>query len=981
MRFCLAVVAVILPDVAHGAAGLSFDLDRDSGDLTRLDSEIGGRRERWLGGPVSLRIRNEVTGVAAAPGTATTTREADAAVVRRDCRALSLRFDERWTPGRNRLTWDLEFSGDAARVGHEVTLEFPLLKPDRNVFTPTERGVMSVAAYPDYTPAPYAGVGYGSGRTYVLPLVSVLGPESDSALTIALPADTDIPALQVEWTAGKTLRLRLAHRAMGGGKPSHLRLLFYAHLADYRCALKAYSDDFPRYFEPGLPRGPYEGAFWYHHIHDHPDFGEMERQDVRFIWSSFWFTYLGEYLPPESEWFPYTYARMWALHQKMTDAEIQAFIREQHEHHIGVFAYFNVTEYGGLGGERGDSAAADRVLRGPLADALVKDQSGQPIGSWEGAMAVNPGRRTSLFPVLQEQLRRHLTRLPELDGFCIDRLDWASAYDWGHSDGETMVGDRAAENLASPVAEAVQEVCRQAHEAGKRVYVNQFYRIEVLRDVDGYCHECDYVRGLGYLSPFRPASAWHQQKPYQDDLLQFEAQLKERLQFALFPQMIAHEFPISQQGANAKAADLLETYAPLFSPLHGPRQALLPHCVAVTGPNEANLFVNQDRRTGSSLSYVAPVTSRVRFRSRGGGPSETVTLTLRVPDAAELKWATVYSADGPPYPAGVGARPGGVTVTLTRHCTASMVVIGKGAAPNLAPAATPPLGDHSAPALSPALGEIKAVTLKLVGTHVGAAGTLSVFLDGRKLGEATNGVSLLNVGPALPETAPEVRLATGDEGTWFAVERAQLVAKQADGKGYYVADWTPDSGEAAGTPSDTRLRLRWCAPRELPVVTARFDGRDTTTAGGWPRKYGSLAAWIPDVTPAGPQKGYSLDLGHGQSCLWAPASDDPRVPEASSGPRRSTCWFADQTVSFAVTPPHAKPYRLAVYVLDWDRNKRAMEVALSGDLGALDAQQATIEETDRGVYLKWTVTGPVTVEVRKTAGYNAVISGVFVDPA
>ena len=171
--------------------------------------------------------------------------------------------------------------------------------------------------------------------------------------------------------------------------------------------------------------------------------------------------------------------------------------------------------------------------------------------------------------------------------------------------------------------------------------------------------------------------------------------------------------------------------------------------------------------------------------------------------------------------------------------------------------------------------------------------------------------------------------------------------------------------------------MRWT----VPVVSARFDGRDTTTAGAWPLKYGSLAAWLPKVTPVSPQKGYSLELRHGQPFLWAPTSNDPRVPEAPAGPRRSTCWFADQTVSLAVTPPDTRPYRLALYLLDWDRNKRAMEVALTGELGALDAQQATIEETDRGVYLRWTVTGPITIEVRKTAGYNAVISGVFVDPA
>ena len=93
---------------------------------------------------------------------------------------------------------------------------------------------------------------------------------------------------------------------------------------------------------------------------------------------------------------------------------------------------------------------------------------------------MNARRDCSLFPALAEQLHRHVTRLPQLDGFIIDRLDWANGIDYGHDDGMTMIGKRPVENMAGPVAEGVAEVCRQAHAAGWRVYVNQFWRVEVL---------------------------------------------------------------------------------------------------------------------------------------------------------------------------------------------------------------------------------------------------------------------------------------------------------------------------------------------------------------------------------------------------------------------------------------------------------------------------------------------------------------------
>ena len=146
-----------------------------------------------------------------------------------------------------------------------------------------------------------------------------------------------------------------------------------------------------------------------------------------------------------------------------------------------------------------------------------------------------------------------------------------------------MIANRPVQAMVGPVAEGIAEVCRQAHAAGWRVYVNHNWRIEVLRDNDGYCDESDHVRGLHYVSAFRPASAWNHQIRYDGDLLPFEAQLKRRLQFAVFPQMIAHKFPISQQDPNPNAADLLELYAPLFSMLAGKEQVLSPHCVSVSG--------------------------------------------------------------------------------------------------------------------------------------------------------------------------------------------------------------------------------------------------------------------------------------------------------------------------------------------------------------------------------------------------------------
>ena len=83
-----------------------------------------------------------------------------------------------------------------------------------------------------------------------------------------------------------------------------------------------------------------------------------------------------------------------------------------------------------------------------------------------------------------------------------------------------------------------------------------------------------------------------------------------------------------------------------------------------------------------------------------------------------------------------------------------------------------------------------------------------------------------------------------------------------------------------------------------------------------------------------------------------------------------------------VGAPTGRTYRLTVYVMDYDNGKRGMQLTVkSRDGRVYDRQNTTVAETNQGVYFSWEVTGPATIRARKTAGYNAAVSGVFVDAA
>ena len=806
-----------------GSGELRIGVDAGTGLPASLVSDIGGNEREWMLGASSLAVRAVVPGKREAVSAAEIRREGEDIHVSSELAELGIRLSHRLTVAGPKAVWEMTFSGETGRTEHEVRLDLPVLFPGARIFTPSQYGIMDVDAYPDFKPVAYATYGWTDGQAYVLPLVSVMDPESDSALTLALPADDNIPHLQVSWSGARMLSLRMGRRGMGGGRPTVLRLLAYAHPADYRSALKAYADDFPAYFQPPLPRGPYEGAFWYHHIHAHPEFEEMARQHVRFIWTSFWFTHMGEFLPETTEWYPYTYAKEWEFGEKMSDDRINAFIRDMHDHGIGTYAYFNVTEFGGHGGKEGDSEESDRLLEEALGEALVRTAEDGILPTWQGCKVMNPGRGTPFWPVLAEQARRHIERMPEFEGFMVDRLDWASKFDYSRDDGLSMDGDRPVENLAVPVSEALTELARQAHEAGKRVFVNQFWRVELLRDSDGICHENDYLPALAYLAPMKPASAWHERTDYQGDLLQFEAQMKRRLHWALFPQLISHEFPVCQQAPNPKAADLSELFADLFEPMIGKEQVLVPHCVEATGPNNANLF-----RSGSGF-YAVPVTSRVRFLCRPPHAMETVELTLRVPDAERLEWAHIYSVDTAPYRAAVETGRGTARVRLTEHGTSSMAVIGRGQEPPLMDAGAErlsgirerlfPAKPRPEAAVKPEIGDVSTLQLQIRYVQVGATcpkAVTVVTMDGRKVGEIRSSQTSFGLeipAEGLPEKPPVIGLEPGDEGTWTFPESVVLIARTRDGRAFRVASWeTADLCGAAGL-SGMLLPLSWRVPR------------------------------------------------------------------------------------------------------------------------------------------------------------------------
>ena len=368
----------------------------------------------------------------------------------------------------------------------------------------------------------------------------------------------------------------------------------------------------------------------------------MARQHVRYIWSSFWFTHLGEYLPDAPEWEPYTYAKWWKLAQTMNDEKIRAFVRTMHERGIGTYAYFNVTEYGGAGGKTGDTAEAAQdpprtVCRCP--GQRCRGQRHPDVGRrhghepWQPVFAVAAAWRTKSAATS--------SRLPEIDGFVIDRLDWASVFDYAHDDGLSMIGERPVENLAVPVSEAVHRVAELVARRGqtrvrqpvlsRRGAPRRGWRLPRKRLSPG--------PGLPDAAASRVSLAPSQ------TVLRGPAGVRGPTQTA------APMGPVPADD-RASVSDLAAGAGPACRRLPGTVRAALRHA-ARQGTGAVAALRGGDRgrttRTCSSIQsghYIVPITSRTRFISRPGAGTEPVIVTLRVPAAEQFTWAHAISADG-----------------------------------------------------------------------------------------------------------------------------------------------------------------------------------------------------------------------------------------------------------------------------------------------------------------------------------------------
>ncbi len=160
---------------------------------------------------------------------------------------------------------------------------------------------------------------------------------------------------------------------------------------------------------------------------------------------------------------------------------------------------------------------------------------------------------------------------------------------------------------------------------------------------------------------------------------------------------------------------------------------------------------------------------------------------------------------------------------------------------------------------------------------------------------------------------------------------------------------------------------------------ARFLGTDSQTQGSWRGVYGASGYAIANDATALPS-GTTVTLSGHQSYIWSESTTVVKALSKSNGSgRQAATWYSGGSFVIDLNVGAASR-RVALYLMEWSPGARSQRIDIhDAASGALLTSRQALNFIE-GQYLVWEVSGRVRITVTRTAGPNAVVSAVFLDP-
>jgi hypothetical protein len=173
------------------------------------------------------------------------------------------------------------------------------------------------------------------------------------------------------------------------------------------------------------------------------------------------------------------------------------------------------------------------------------------------------------------------------------------------------------------------------------------------------------------------------------------------------------------------------------------------------------------------------------------------------------------------------------------------------------------------------------------------------------------------------------------------------------------------------------------APAPVPsgATSAVLVKSDTTTSGSWKGAYGMDGQASP-YSDFLPPAYVTLTAESSSQWSWAyPTTSAAGLQKRTTTERIATCWYSGTVMYFHLPFTDTATHRVSFYFLDFDAAGRQQKVELYDRASGQLLASSTVANFQNGTYFTWDLKGNILVKVTRNSGPNAVVSGIFFDPA
>lgn len=156
-----------------------------------------------------------------------------------------------------------------------------------------------------------------------------------------------------------------------------------------------------------------------------------------------------------------------------------------------------------------------------------------------------------------------------------------------------------------------------------------------------------------------------------------------------------------------------------------------------------------------------------------------------------------------------------------------------------------------------------------------------------------------------------------------------------------------------------------------------FGPVDTTTQGSWKGVYGADGYNVIGKGASYPSYAKVTASNYTPYTWTVSTSAVQALQDASGSSRIAACWYSGTTITLDINIADGNPHEVALYLLDWDAANRVETVSIVNAATQQVLATQVVSNFAGGQYLVATLSGHVQLQIARTAGVNAVVSGLF----